>query len=142
MPCPTPSSAPSGGSLARKRHFSGHFRAGSRPQFSERNDGDKKSAADIRTALMRVQPRLTFSLTLPHEQRGGECYVAEYLVGAYAMLERLAAWPIGRSVLKLFGAARKGGGYRVPWDKLDLSDPRRPRLTCKVEELSKMTEEG
>ena len=76
------------------------------------------------------------------EQRGGECYVAEYLVGAYAMLERLAAWPIGRSVLKLFGAARKGGGYRVPWDKLDLSDPRRPRLTCKVEELSKMTEEG
>lgn len=72
------------------------------------------------------------------ELRHGECYVSEYHVGTYAMMERLAAWPIGRELLRLFGAQRKGGGYRVPWDKLDLSDPLRPRLTCRVEDLTKL----
>jgi hypothetical protein len=57
-------------------------------------------------------------------------------------MERLAAWAIGRELLRLFGAKHKGGGYRVPWDKLDLSDPVRPRLTCKVEELAQLESEA
>lgn len=65
----------------------------------------------------------------------GECFVEEYLVGAYAVFERLAALSIGRPILKLFGATRRHRGYRVPWDKLDLTDLARPRLLCKVEEL-------
>lgn len=69
------------------------------------------------------------------ELRGGECFVEEYLVGAYAVAERLAALSIGRALLRLFGATRKHEGYRVPWDKLDLTDPKRPRLLCKVNEL-------
>ena len=76
------------------------------------------------------------------ELRGGVCYVTEFHVGAYALAERLAAWGIGRELLKLFGAARRGGGYRVPWDKLDLSDPARPRLLCEVGELRPLEEEG
>ena len=75
------------------------------------------------------------------ELRAGECFVTEYHVGAYALVERLAAWRIGRAVLKLFGATRRGGGYRVPWDKLDLSDPARPRLRCEVGELAPLREE-
>jgi sporulation protein YlmC with PRC-barrel domain len=76
------------------------------------------------------------------ELRAGEAYVTEYLVGAFALFERLAAWRIGRELLTLFGARRRGHGYRVPWDKLDLSDPERPRLICKVEELAQIKDEG
>ena len=76
------------------------------------------------------------------ELHEGECFVTEYLVGAYAMMERLAAWRIGRALLRLFGATRHGGGYRVPWDKLDLSDPERPRLRCEAGELAPIEEEG
>lgn len=70
----------------------------------------------------------------------GEWTVTEYLVGAYALLERLSAWHIGRAVLDVLGTRRKGGGYRVPWDRLDVSDPDRPRLLCKVSELSPIEE--
>lgn len=69
------------------------------------------------------------------EIREGEWFVQEFLVGSYALFERLAAWEIGRAVLRLFGAKRKHGGYRVPWDKIDLSDAERPRLVCSVKEL-------
>jgi len=64
----------------------------------------------------------------------GQFFVAEFLVGSYAVLERLAAWSIGRSVLRVFGAKRDEG-YRIRWDQLDLSDPERPRLLCSVDEL-------
>ncbi len=67
--------------------------------------------------------------------RGEVCFVEEFHVGSYAVFERLAAWSIFRAALKIFGASEKHGGYRVPWDKLDLSDENRPRLLCPVEEL-------
>src|SRR5215216_6336689 len=70
----------------------------------------------------------------------GFFFVSEFLVGSYAMLERLASWKMGRVLLDLFGAKRSEG-YRVPWDKLDLSDPRRPRLRCEVDELLPLKEE-
>ncbi|HEX8073130.1 MAG TPA: hypothetical protein VF546_24495 [Pyrinomonadaceae bacterium] len=74
------------------------------------------------------------------ELRRGECFVIEYLIGTYALFERLAAWRVGRELLKVFGARRRHGGYRVPWDKLDLSDPTRPRLRCPVTELAPLEE--
>jgi hypothetical protein len=37
-------------------------------------------------------------------------------------------------VLRALGANRKGG-YRVPWQSLDLSDASAPRLRCEVSEL-------
>lgn len=63
--------------------------------------------------------------------RDGECFVEEFHVGSYAVLERLAALSIGRNTLRIFGATK---GYRVPWDKLDLSDAERPRLLCSVKD--------
>jgi sporulation protein YlmC with PRC-barrel domain len=65
---------------------------------------------------------------------GSSVLVSEFLVGSYALFERLSEISIGRAVLKVIGARRKGG-YRIPWDKLDLTNPARPRLLCKVEEL-------
>jgi sporulation protein YlmC with PRC-barrel domain len=76
------------------------------------------------------------------EMVNGECFVREYHVGSFAVFERLAAWSIGRSILHVFGARRGGGGYKVPWDKLDLSDPEKPRLLCSVEELEPLDAEA
>src|SRR4051794_5260721 len=70
--------------------------------------------------------------------REGECVVEEYHVGSFAFFERLAAYSIGREILRLFGAGSRGVGYRVPWDKLDLSDEKHPRLLCPVDELEKL----
>jgi len=71
-------------------------------------------------------------------QAGRACFVEEYLTGRYALLERLAGLSIVRAMLKVFGAHDKESSYRIPWDKLDLTDPRRPRLLCEVSELRKV----
>jgi hypothetical protein len=42
---------------------------------------------------------------------------------------------MGRALLSVLPVRGKRGGYRVPWNKLDLSDPLRPRLRCSVDEL-------
>src|ERR1041384_4321407 len=70
----------------------------------------------------------------------GHFYVTEFLVGSYAVLERLAAWRIGRALLRVFGAQR-GEGYRIRWDQLDHSDPQRMKLRCEVDELLRLTKE-
>jgi hypothetical protein len=53
-------------------------------------------------------------------------------------LERLAAWKMGRSLLRLF-RARRSEGHRIRWDQIDLSDPRRPKLKVEVDELMPFT---
>jgi sporulation protein YlmC with PRC-barrel domain len=70
----------------------------------------------------------------------GHFFVSEFLVGSYAVLERLAAWRIGRAILRVLRAKRKAG-YRIRWDQLDLSDPERPRLLCEVHNLLPLMEE-
>jgi hypothetical protein len=68
------------------------------------------------------------------DRRNGACTVREFHLGPPALLERLA---VSAAVVPFLGVlARFGRGRRVPWDRLDFSDPRRPRLTCDVEELS------
>ena len=37
----------------------------------------------------------------------GHYFVSEFLVGNYAVLERLAAWRIGRAVLRVIGVGRR-----------------------------------
>jgi sporulation protein YlmC with PRC-barrel domain len=67
----------------------------------------------------------------------GHFYVTEFLVGSYAFLERLAAWRIGRALLR----RQRREGYRIRWEQLDLSDPRRPKLRCDVDELMPLRRE-
>ena len=74
------------------------------------------------------------------ETNRGHYFVSEFLVGNYAVLERLAAWRIGRSVLRVLGGGKREG-YRIRWDQLDLSDPERPRLLCDVDELMPLRQE-
>jgi len=65
------------------------------------------------------------------EQHGTGFVVTEYVIGAAGLLERL-----GLGVKLLFG--RKRTGYVARWDQLDISDPGRPRLTCRAEELRRL----
>lgn len=74
------------------------------------------------------------------ETRSGECVVTEYLVGVYALFERLAAHSIGRAILRTLRFSRREEGYRVAWNQLDLSDPERPRLKCLVADLKPIDE--
>ena len=69
----------------------------------------------------------------------GHYFVSEFLVGKYAMLERLAAWRIGRALLRVLG--RRTEGYRIRWDQIDLTDPEHPRVLCDVDELLPIQEE-
>jgi sporulation protein YlmC with PRC-barrel domain len=69
------------------------------------------------------------------ERLGDEWFVQEYLIGPAAILERLSAKPIGLKILHLLGARKLHTGYRVPWDKVDLTDPEKPRLLCNLHEL-------
>jgi len=64
------------------------------------------------------------------ELEGNECIVREYNLGAAALLERL-----GISFLRIAGRPARREPLRVPWDLLDLSDPERPRLRCRLDEL-------
>jgi hypothetical protein len=73
------------------------------------------------------------------EEKAGEIVVTEYHVGSYAFLERLSAWTIGRALLQTAGATSRRRGYRVPWDKLDLSDLRHLRLKCPAGELKPLS---
>lgn len=69
----------------------------------------------------------------------GHYFVSEFLIGKYAVLERLAAWRIGRALLRVFGKRKEG--YRIRWDQIDLTDPAHPRVLCDVDELLPMHEE-
>lgn len=66
-----------------------------------------------------------------HIQREGpQCVVAEYLIGTAAWLTRL-----GITTARLFGRRHFREPKRIPWNLLDLSDPDRPRLLCRVADL-------
>ena len=67
----------------------------------------------------------------------GDCFVSEFLIGTYAMLQRLSVSQIGRAILRTLHLRQRG--YRVHWEQLDLSDVQRPRLKCEVDELVPLT---
>ena len=73
------------------------------------------------------------------ERQGDEWVVREYLVGSAALLHRLSALDIGRALLGLF-RAKENAGYRVPWDKLNLTDLEKPCLLCPSHELEPLTD--
>jgi hypothetical protein len=66
------------------------------------------------------------------ERRGDAWVVAEYVVGGSGLVERLG---LG---LRLILGMKRGGGFIVRWDQLDLRHPDRPRLLCPVEELRRV----
>ena len=66
------------------------------------------------------------------------CVVEAYLLGKAGLLARLSVPDLARSLLGLRWPGHGGTPQTVPWDRMDLTDPRRPRLNCTVEELNAM----
>ena len=63
------------------------------------------------------------------ELRDGDYVVVEYRLGTGALLER---WSVIRN---LFGM--KTQTLIARWDQVDISNPRRPRLTCPLNEIDR-----
>jgi sporulation protein YlmC with PRC-barrel domain len=64
------------------------------------------------------------------EPAGDRCVVREWLLGAGALRQRL-----GVRALHLLGVRYGMAPVRVPWEQMDLTNPDRPRLRCRKEDL-------
>lgn len=62
------------------------------------------------------------------------CLVEAYLVGASGLVARLSAWSLVRPIAHAL-RGRVPSPYKVPWDQMDLSDPRHPTLRIGKSEL-------
>jgi hypothetical protein len=69
------------------------------------------------------------------EEVDGECRILEYHLGRYGLLESIGA--LGGALARLIHRSAHEG-YAVRWDRMDLTDPARPRLTCTREELPRL----
>ena len=63
------------------------------------------------------------------------CLVEAYLIGASALMERLSAWTLVRPIGRFLHRSKFYSLYRVPWQDMDLSDPRHPRLRIAERDL-------
>ena len=72
------------------------------------------------------------------QRKDGRYYVAEYHLGRAALHERLGLIPFTEGLLHLLGAHRRSASHKVPWDQMDLTDPKRPKLRCLVSELEEI----
>jgi hypothetical protein len=72
------------------------------------------------------------------EVQDGLHVVREFHVGKYAMLERLMGrGAVGRSLLRLLGG-RIRRAFVIPWEHIDLSDPRDLRISVSARELGEV----
>lgn len=69
------------------------------------------------------------------EQKGDSCYVESYLIGASALVERLSAWTLVRPIKRMLKARHIYSAFEVPWQQMDLSDPKQPKLKIAKEDL-------
>ena len=64
-----------------------------------------------------------------HVQRDeSSCRIDAYLVGASGVIDRLSAWTLVRPIAKLLKSRKLLTAYEIPWEDMDLSDPRHPKL--------------
>lgn len=63
------------------------------------------------------------------------CLVEAYLVGTSALIDRLSAWTLVRPIKAFLGTRKVYTLYHVPWQDMDLSDPRAPRLRIAKRDL-------
>jgi sporulation protein YlmC with PRC-barrel domain len=66
---------------------------------------------------------------------GVDYVVVEYHVGAYGALEALAGSHFARHFARLLGGALGYKRYCIPWQQMDLTDPRHPCITTSADTL-------
>jgi hypothetical protein len=70
-----------------------------------------------------------------HDQ-GNEYVVTEFHVGSFGAIESLAGPYFARQLLHRLGRIASYSSHRIPWDRLDLTDPHNPKSLDTVEELN------
>lgn len=61
--------------------------------------------------------------------------VESYLIGASALIERLSARTLVRPIRRFLRGRHIYSVYEVPWQEMDLTDPKRPVLKIASREL-------
>jgi sporulation protein YlmC with PRC-barrel domain len=69
------------------------------------------------------------------EEDGDTCRIEAYLIGASALIDRLSAWTLVRPIKRALKTRNVYSVFEVPWQEMDLSDPKRPRLKVAMKDL-------
>lgn len=69
-----------------------------------------------------------------HED-GNDYVVTEFHVGSFGAIETLAGAHFARLLLRRLGRFAPYSNHRIPWDRMDLTDPRNPKSLDTVEDL-------
>ena len=64
--------------------------------------------------------------------------VEAYLIGASALIERLSARTLVRPIRRLLRTRHIYSVYEVPWQDMDLTDPKRPVLRIAKRDLHRV----
>jgi sporulation protein YlmC with PRC-barrel domain len=64
------------------------------------------------------------------------CEIKSYIVEHRGLLDRVSTWALTAPMRKRMSG--KSRPYRVPWNQMDLSDPRHPRTLVPKESLEKV----
>ena len=67
--------------------------------------------------------------------RGDECIVKYYTLATKKKSKSMTLSHVLMFLLRQMGAQKTQGAAVVTWDQMDLSDPKRPRLRVRAEEL-------
>lgn len=73
------------------------------------------------------------------ERGDNACLVQAYVIGATGVIDRLSAWSLIRPIARLLRRRHLFSAYRVPWQEMDLSDPKHPKLRIRKEDLRHVT---
>ena len=69
------------------------------------------------------------------EEDGEACRIEAYLIGTSALIDRLSAWTLVRPIKRALKTRNIYSVYEVPWQEMDLTDPKRPRLRIAKKDL-------
>jgi len=69
------------------------------------------------------------------EETNGGCYVTGFVLGEKGLLKRLSIGGIGPLFIRSLQKRGQQHVRTVPWEKIDLSNPRRPKLRCRKDEI-------
>ena len=69
------------------------------------------------------------------ERQGNALLVESYLIGVSALVDRLSARTLVRPIKRFLGARHVYSVYEVPWQDMDLTDPKRPVLRIATRDL-------
>lgn len=69
------------------------------------------------------------------ERQATALLVESYLIGASALIDRLSARTLVRPIRGFLGARHIYSVYEIPWQEMDLTDPKRPVLKIAQREM-------